>query len=76
MIRWLEDTLLSIACQSFQDWQVVLSLDGNDGQTSEALRLVSPIIQLLDKLIIVESRRAGIVETLNKGLLACNSAYT
>lgn len=76
MISWLEATLLSIAYQSFQDWQVVLSLDGNDGQTSEALRLTSSIIQPSDKLIIVKSRRAGIVETLNKGLLACNTAYT
>lgn len=65
---YLEETLLSVQKQTFQDWEVVLVLDGECEENRRAAAVLPP-----DRLrIVVTARpRSGIAAARNAGLPEC-----
>lgn len=71
--EWFLLAIRSLLNQTYTSWQLVLSLDGNDEQTSHAARLAS---ELVNNLVIVKGEHTGIVGALNRGLCLCNTEFT
>ena len=74
--EWLKQTLESLDQQTFTDWQLVLSLDGEDESTIAAISIAKETLRSGRNIIVVRGERAGISEALNRGLAACNTPYT
>ena len=73
---WLKATFNSLCAQTYSHWQLVLSLDGDDPATRAATAIARTILKANHKLIVIEGPRSGITGALNRGLAACNTAYT
>lgn len=75
-LEWLRESIKSLQDQVHQEWILILSLDGRDRQTINGACLAEEMLNHLDKLVVIEGARTGIVQTLNRGLRACNTEYT
>ena len=75
-IKWLEATLESLNQQTVHNWQLVLSLDGEDPATVSAVTAAREILKPSQTLLVVRGKREGISQALNRGLAACNTPYT
>jgi lipopolysaccharide/colanic/teichoic acid biosynthesis glycosyltransferase/glycosyltransferase involved in cell wall biosynthesis len=75
-LEWLKKTLESLNQQTFNDWLLVLSLDGEDESTIAAISVAKETLKSSQQMIVVRGKRAGISEALNRGLAACNTPYT
>jgi glycosyltransferase involved in cell wall biosynthesis len=75
-IKWLGATLESLNQQTVHNWQLVLSLDGDDKATVRAVTVARETLRPSQTLVVVRGPRGGISEALNRGLAACNTPYT
>ena len=75
-LDWLRASIKSLQDQVHQEWILILSLDGRDRQTMNGARLAEEILNHMGRLVVIEGARTGIVQTLNRGLRACNTEYT
>ncbi len=75
-IKWLEATFESLNQQTIHNWQLVLSLDGDDQATISAITVARESLRPSQTLVVVRGPREGISEALNRGLAACNTPYT
>ncbi|WP_194911058.1 glycosyltransferase family 2 protein [Catenulispora rubra] len=66
--RHLEETLLSIQKQTFQDWEVVLVLDG-DCEANRRMAAVLPADRI--RIVLTRSPRSGPAAARNTGLPEC-----
>lgn len=73
---WLSKSVESLKLQTLRSWKLVLSLDGEDPETIQAVEIVQALIENEDQLQVVQGGRVGISGTLNRGLAACNAPYT
>ena len=76
-LAWLEEALTSLLDQTNPSWQLVMSLDGDDPDTSAAAELAQHFFRTLpqQKLIVVRGARSGISNALNRGLAHCNTPF-
>ena len=74
--KWLEATFESLNQQTVHNWQLVLSLDGEDQATVSAVNVARESLRPSQTLVVVRGPREGISEALNRGLTACNTPYT
>ena len=74
-LAWLKLAISSLLQQSESQWQLVLSLDGDDPETGAAATLARQLISTPQQLIVVEGPRSGITGTLNRGLSHCHSPF-
>ena len=74
--KWLEATFESLNQQTVHNWQLVLSLDGEDKATVSAVNVARESLRPSQTLVVVRGPREGISEALNRGLTACNTPYT
>ena len=74
--KWLEATFESLNQQTVHNWQLVLSLDGDDKTTVSAVTVARESLRPSQTLVVVRGPREGISEALNRGLAACNTPYT
>ncbi len=77
-LPWLEETLTSLLNQTNPSWQLVMSLDGDDPETSAAAELAQRFFRThpQQQLILVRGARSGISDALNRGLAHCNTPFT
>jgi glycosyltransferase involved in cell wall biosynthesis len=75
-LAWFSACIDSLNAQSCRLWQLVLSLDGHDCRTLEAANLAAHRLAEGQTLIVVRGDHTGITGALNRGLHACNTAYT
>jgi len=75
-LEWLKASIKSLQDQVHEEWILILSLDGRDQQTISGARLAEEMLNRMNRLVIIEGERSGIVQTLNRGLRACNTEYT
>jgi len=73
---WLRATIDSLNAQTYPHWQLVLSLDGNDPATLDAVDVAKDSLAMGQRLIVVRGERSGITGALNRGLALCNTPYT
>ena len=73
---WLRAAIQSLNAQSFRDWQLIMSLDGDDQATLSSAQIARDALNAEHELIVVQGQRRGITDTLNSGLAACNTRYT
>lgn len=73
---WLRAAINSLNAQSFRDWQLIMSLDGDDPATLASAEIARDALNAEHALIVVQGERRGITDTLNSGLAACNTRYT
>ncbi|WP_194924095.1 glycosyltransferase family 2 protein [Catenulispora pinisilvae] len=66
--HYLEETLLSIQKQTFQDWEVVLVLDG-ECEENRRMAAVLPADQV--RIVLTARPRSGIAAARNAGLPEC-----
>lgn len=74
-LAWLKLAISSLLQQSESQWQLVLSLDGDDPETGAAATLARQLISTPQQLIVVEGPRSGITGTLNRGLSNCIAPF-
>jgi glycosyltransferase involved in cell wall biosynthesis len=74
--EWLRACIHSLNAQTYQHWQLVLSLDGDDPLTRVAVKIVSDNLAAGHALVVVEGPHSGITGALNRGLEACHTPYT
>ena len=66
--KYLEETLLSVQKQTFQDWEVVLVLDG-ECEENRAMAAVLPPDRI--RIVVTGRPRSGIAAARNAGLPEC-----
>jgi glycosyltransferase involved in cell wall biosynthesis len=67
--RFLEKTLVSIARQSFTDWECVIS---DDGSTDQTVVVAKQFIKTDARFRLVSQRRGGCAAARNRGFAAIN----
>ena len=77
-LPWLEEAFTSLLNQTNQSWKLVMSLDGDDPDTSAAAELAQRFFRThsQQQLIVVRGARSGISDALNRGLAYCNTPFT
>ena len=75
-MRWLKDSLSSLARQNYVRWKLIMTFDGIDEYTEEASDLARSLLSDRNQVMIVKGERVGIVGCLNRGLTFCDTAYT
>ena len=75
-LKWLEDSLSSLARQSYVKWKLIMSFDGIDEFTDKASDLAFGLLSERNQVTIVKGEHVGIVGCLNRGLAFCDTPYT
>ena len=75
-LSWLEESLSSLARQSYVKWKLIMSFDGVDELTNEASGLAISLLSKSNEVTIVKGEHVGIVGCLNRGLAFCDTTYT
>ena len=74
-ISWLEKTLESLLNQTYSEWELVLSFDG-DEQDNVAIRdMANRMLSARNNVVFVDGAHGGIVVALNRGLRSCHSEF-
>jgi glycosyltransferase involved in cell wall biosynthesis len=73
--EWLRACIRSLNAQTYKDWQLVLSLDGEDPRTIDAIKIAQDNLALSHSLIVVRGAHSGITGALNRGLDVCETPY-
>ena len=71
---WLREALESLKKQTYQEWILVISLDGHDRETTQGGCIAVDAIGA-GKTILVSGGRSGITGALNRGLRHCKTEY-
>jgi len=71
---WLKTVVDSVRIQSYGNWQLLIVLDGDQGD--EVLARLQSFASDDPRIQCISSARGGISSTLNHGLSACLGSYT
>ena len=70
--RYLRQAIASIRWQSFTDWELLCI---NDGSTDQSLAFLQEFTQIDARIRILNQDNRGIVEALNRGILAAKADW-
>ena len=70
--RTLKETLESLSCQTFEDFEVIAVDDGSTDETSSILQESAHVDQ---RIRLINQTHSGIVTALNAGMQACQSPF-
>lgn len=73
---WFTEAIRSLASQTYTNWQLVLSFDGEDENTDKAIAVAKSIIAKDNHIVITRDSHKGIVDCLNRGLSYCQTEFT
>jgi len=74
-LHWLEQCIHSLLSQTETEWQLIVSLDGQDNETIKGLKLIESIMKDRNRMLIARGEKRGIAVALNRGIHLCNTEY-
>jgi glycosyltransferase involved in cell wall biosynthesis len=70
--RFLEESISSILKQTHSDFEFIII---NDGSTDNSLKIIKKFLKIDNRIILINKKNSGIVESLNEGIKISRGKY-